>query len=739
MRKELILKKGRTIVVSSALALMLAVTGCSQSKDSKPAATEAATEATTEDLIAAKEIAVEDATAAEAAETGKTEAAVEEATKQIVGDEEKPNSNYKEYSDHSTLEEYNDDGTSKVTEHWKDPSPDVDDYNYDQSHTFVMEKDKNGNTTSYSYDGTTVNKEQYDRLKDTLVSSSESGTCTRREIVDGKYTETTFETGNPDKIYEKQIQDQNGNTTRTETTTYDSNGKKEETIIKGKDLKPHNNNNASYEGTQVIKYNEDGTISQETITNDDNGNYVYYEYDSSQNVTKSVIKNSSETTTINYKDGKMSSKTVEKSTGDKSEYTFDSNGKLKYCKDTHPNGSYEEYKYDANGEKKEIVATEAATEATTEEELAVEDATAAEEATKGATEKPAEEAAKGSTEKTAEEAAKGATEKPAEEATKGATEKPVEEATKGATEKPAEETTTPKTDKEIEEDLLNALKYNVGGEIIVPEEEKGQAEAKAANEAKKETEASTEEATKGATEVPTEEAAKGTTEKPAEEAKKGSTEAAKAKQEAKKDKTDNPYQNVDSQGDTFAFAGPDGEFVENPSAPEGYSDSGITKSEDGEYASANEGKKNTSKDTKEASEYIKQVYTKADKTIPELINSDPEQAGKDLYTMITKGLDFLFFGKDFDGYTKDQVDEGTIIYLRGEMLNYASIAKSFEAFGVYTELETTYTEALKYLELSKEDPSIISNLDKIGKEIQKEYSTEEETDASLGTAFTFRA
>ena len=107
--------------------------------------------------------------------------------------------------------------------------------------------------------------------------------------------------------------------------------------------------------------------------------------------------------------------------------------------------------------------------------------------------------------------------------------------------------------------------------------------------------------------------------------------------------------------------------------------------------------------------------------------------------MITKGLDFLFFGKDFDGYTKDQVDEETIIYLRDEMFNYAAIAKSFEAFGVYTELEPIYTEALKYLELSKEDPSIISKLDKIGKEILKEYSTEEETEASLGTSFTLRA
>ena len=256
----------------------------------------------------------------------------------------------------------------------------------------------------------------------------------------------------------------------------------------------------------------------------------------------------------------------------------------------------------------------------------------------------------------------------------------------------------------------------------MPEEEKGQAEAKAANEAKQEAEASTEATTAQA-----------------EEAKKGSTEAAKAKQEANKDKTDNPYQNVDSQGDIFAFEGPDGEFVENPSAPDGYSNSGITKSEDGEYAPANEGKKNTSKDTKEASEYIHQVYTKSDKSIPELLNSSPEQAGKDLYTMITKGLDFLFFGKDFDGYTKDQVDEETIIYLRDEMLNYAEHVESFKTFGVFVELETTYTEALKYLELSKEDPSIINNLDKIGKEIQKEYSTEEETEANLGTAFTLKA
>lgn len=282
-----------------------------------------------------------------------------ETTTQNVGGKEKPYSKYQEYSDHSTLEEYNDDGTSKVTEHWKNPGTDVDDYTYNKNHTFVMEKDKNGNTTSYSYDGTTVNKEQYDKLKTPLVSSSESGKSTRREIVDGKYTETTFENGNPDKIYEKQIQDKNGNTISTETTTYDSNGNKEETIIKGKDLKPHNNNNnASYEGTQVIKYNEDGTISQETITNDNNGSYVSYEYDSSQNVTKSVIKNSRETTTIDYTDGKMSSKTVEKSTGDKSEYTFDSNEILTNRKDTHPNGSYEEYKYDAKGENKEIVARE---------------------------------------------------------------------------------------------------------------------------------------------------------------------------------------------------------------------------------------------------------------------------------------------------------------------------------------------------------------------------------------------
>jgi len=409
--------------------------------------------------------------------------------------------------------------------------------------------------------------------------------------------------------------------------------------------------------------------------------------------------------------------------------------------------------------------TEAATEATTEEELAIEDATAAEaateatteaateasteaaaeaatkgataiaeeakkgateaaakEATKGATEAAAEAATKGATEAAAEAAKKGTTEKPAEETKKGTTEKPAEEATKGAAEKPAEETTKAKTAKEIEDGLFDAYRYNVDGEIIVPEEEKGQAEAEAANEAKKEAEASTEATTAQA-----------------EEAKKGSTEAAKAKQEAKNDKSDNPYQNVDSQGDTFVFVGPDGEFVENPSAPEGYSNNGNKESDEKKNASANEEKKNTSKDTKEASEHIKQVYAEADERIPELINSDPEQAGKDLYTMITKGLDFLFFGKDFDGYTKDQVDEETIIYLRNEMLNYAANAKSFEAFGVYTELETTYTEALKYLELSKEDPSIISNLDKIGKEIQKEYSTEEvQVGAISGTAFTFK-
>jgi hypothetical protein len=158
-----------------------------------------------------------------------------------------------------------------------------------------------------------------------------------------------------------------------------------------------------------------------------------------------------------------------------------------------------------------------------------------------------------------------------------------------------------------------------------------------------------------------------------------------------------------------------------------------------EAKAANEGKKSTSKDTKEASEYIQQVYTKSDKSIPELLSSDPEQAGKDLYTMITKGLDFLFFGKDFDGYTKDQVDEETIIYLRDEMLNYAAHVESFKTFGVFVKLETTYTEALKYLELSKEDPSIINKLDKIGKDILKEYSTEEETEVSLGTAFTLKA
>ena len=282
----------------------------------------------------------------------------------------------------------------------------------------------------------------------------------------------------------------------------------------------------------------------------------------------------------------------------------------------------------------------------------------------------------------------------------------------------AEETTKAKTAKEIEDDLFNKYRYNVDGETIVPEEEKGQAEAKSANGAKPE--ASAEDTTKAAE--------TGNAEKTPE-----------GKQGNKNNKTGNPYQNVDSQGDTFAFESPDGEFVENPSAPDGYSNSGITKSEDGEHAPANEGKKNTSKDTKEASEHIKQVYAEADERIPELISSDPEQAGKDLYTMITKGLDFLFFGKDFDGYTKDQVDEETIIYLRDEMFNYVAIAKSFEEFGVYTELETKYTEALEYLELSKEDPSIISNLDKIGEEILKEYTTEEvQVGAISGTAFTLK-
>ena len=218
------------------------------------------------------------------------------------------------------------------------------------------------------------------------------------------------------------------------------------------------------------------------------------------------------------------------------------------------------------------------------------------------------------------------------------------------------------------------------------------------------------------TEAPTPTETPKVTEAPKETEAPKKTEAPKETKES-----DNPYVQYDSEGDAFVVVDENGNFVEDPDAPEKYA----TESESKE---SKEDKKADAKDTAEVSDKaiteVKSFFGDTETKVVNYINNgDFEGAIEDLKNTITTALDFLFYEGKINGYTKKQVDKDTVVYIVNELNNNIKIADGLIS-DWKSSLSAKYIESMDHLNVEE-----IDKFDAIGEEIKKnnpEEATKEE-------------
>ena len=195
------------------------------------------------------------------------------------------------------------------------------------------------------------------------------------------------------------------------------------------------------------------------------------------------------------------------------------------------------------------------------------------------------------------------------------------------------------------------------------------------------------------------------------------TEAPKETKES-----DNPYIQYDSEGDAFVVVDENGNFVEDPDAPEKYATESETNEEPKEKKEAS--KDNAEVNEKAVSEVRAAFAESVDEEIINYINEGNfEGAVNSLSNKITTALDFLFYNGKINEHTKKEVDKDTIVFIIGELNNNIAIANDL-APDWKANLSAKYVEAMEFL-----DAKYIDKFDAIGEEIKKnnpEEATKEE-------------
>lgn len=204
-------------------------------------------------------------------------------------------------------------------------------------------------------------------------------------------------------------------------------------------------------------------------------------------------------------------------------------------------------------------------------------------------------------------------------------------------------------------------------------------------------------------------------------------ETKKEEKETKKEtENDNPYLQYDAEGDAFVALDENGNFIENPEAPEKYAEESQTEvtTEAAKVASADQ----SGEKSEEAISYIKEMFANLDTTMVDGINNgDFENTANSIKEAVIESIDFLFFEGKIDKYTKNQVDRDTIVFIINQLNNYMSIANDLSA-GCMETLPAKYLEAKLYI-----SEEYIDKFDELGAEIIKnlpEEQTLEETTLS---------